>query len=323
MRALMTAVVALSLAGPALAGAPKKVLCSTFPIYQITRSVAQGYAGVSVELMLPAGLGCPHDYVLTPQDMKKISTADALVINGLGMEEFLGAPLRDANAKLVVIDTSKGIEGALGGDDDHHHHHDHGQKKEAPKAEADHKEHGHHHDHDHGPNPHLFSSPRMAARLAMNAAAGLSKLDPEGAAAFFRNATAEAERLNKLADEFEALGKRLKNKRIVTQHSVFDYLARDMGLEVVATVRGGHAGEEPSAAEVIEVIKTIREKKAGAVFLEPQYPGRIGQTIAREAGVPAALLDPVASGPADAPLDYYETVMRRNLETLAKTLGVK
>jgi len=320
MRALMTAVVAVSLAGPALAGAPKKVLCSMFPIYQITRNVAQGYGGLTVDLMLPAGLGCPHDYVLTPQDMKKITTADALVINGLGMEDFLGAPLRDANLKLVVIDTSKGVDGVLAGDADDH---DSGHKKEGKKAEADHREHGHHHDHDHGPNPHLFSSPRMAARIAMNVAAGLSKLDPDGAAVFFRNAAAHAEKMNRLAGEFGALGKRLRNKRIVTQHGVFDYLARDMGLEVVATVRGGHEGEEPSAAEVIEIIKTIREKKAGAVFLEPQYPGRIGETIAREAGVPAALLDPAASGPAGAPLDYYETVMRRNLETLAKTLGVE
>ena len=42
--------------------------------------------------------------------------------------------------------------------------------------------------------------------------------------------------------------------------------------------------------------------------------------IAREAGVPVAALDPVASGPDDAPSDYYFKTMRANLDALAATL---
>ena len=86
-------------------------------------------------------------------------------------------------------------------------------------------------------NPHLFASPRQAARIALNVAAGLSKADPEGAGVYFRNAQAYADRLNALADEMAALGRTLKNNRIVEPHGVFDYLARDMGLEVVAVLR--------------------------------------------------------------------------------------
>ena len=36
-----------------------RVLCTTFPIYQITRNVAQGRSAVHVDLMVPAQLGCP------------------------------------------------------------------------------------------------------------------------------------------------------------------------------------------------------------------------------------------------------------------------
>jgi zinc/manganese transport system substrate-binding protein/zinc transport system substrate-binding protein len=53
---------------------------------------------------------------------------------------------------------------------------------------------------------------------------------------------------------------------------------------------------------------------------EPQYPPRLGQTIAREAGIGAGSLDPVASGPDDAPLDYYERTMRGNVAALRKAL---
>ncbi len=86
-----------------------KVLASTFPIYQITRNITAGASGIEVDLMIPAQMGCPHDYALTPQDMRKLAKADMLIINGQGMEEFLGAPLQKANPALKIIDSSQGI----------------------------------------------------------------------------------------------------------------------------------------------------------------------------------------------------------------------
>lgn len=275
-------------------GKPLMVLCTTFPMYQFTRNIAQGHAGVQVELLLPAQLGCPHDYVVTPQDMRKLARADVLVVNGLGLEEFLGAPLKRANPRLRVIESAQGITAIL--------------RYGAGAAPA----------HDRGDNPHLFVSPRMAALLVRNIAEALQRIDPAGAGLYERNASAYAARLNQLADECVVVGRRLASNRIVTQHGAFDYLARDMGLTVVAVV-SEHA--EPSAAQILELVRTIRRTKAGAVFTEPQYPVRIGQTIAREAGIRAAELDPAATGPADAGLDYYETIMRRNLATLEQTLG--
>jgi ABC-type Zn uptake system ZnuABC Zn-binding protein ZnuA len=288
------------------------VLCTTFPIYQITQNITQGRNTVNVALMVPSQLGCPHDYALTPQDMQKLSMADVLIVNGLGMEEFLGAPVEKANPKLKVADSSSGIKEILQFTEEKYEYGRH------DADEHDHDQNNHHA----GANPHLFASPRMAAKLAMNIAEALSRLDPAGTDTYLKNARLYADKLNKLADDFAALGKRLRNNRIVTQHGVFDYLARDMGLEVVAVVQA-HAGQEPSASEMLEIVRTIKEKQAGAIFTEPQYPEKIGKTIAREAGIPWANLDPAATGPENAPLDYYETVMRKNLKTLGQTLGTK
>jgi len=279
---------------------PLTALCTTFPIYQITRNVTVGTTTLKVELMLPAQVGCPHDYALTPQDMQKVSRADALIINGLGLEEFLGAPIRKANPRIRIIDSSDGIRNLL---------------RYTQESESG-------HDHHAGYNPHLFASPRMAAKLALAVAQGLKRLDPAGAALYDRNAALYAARLNALADEMQALGRMLANPRIVTQHGVFDYLARDIGLSVVAVVEA-HGGQEPSAAQTLAIVRAIRNTKAGAVFTEPQYPDDIARTIAREAGIPAAVLDPVASGPAQAGLDYYEKIMRRNMATLKVTLGTR
>lgn len=424
------------------AGKKKNVLVTTFPIYQIVRNVTQGCDDIDVELMLSSQMGCPHDYSLTPQDMKKLARADILVVNGLGMEEFLGAPVAKANPDIKIADSSAGIKDILQYSKEPGHGHEHGAHEEHPfewagafelnpgvyywsfaKVDGQYAEltmkmtyiksveaepienvessaeklfeqngkalekggmltsgelsllqfdnssnntkfeiriekagvyvfftehmpsefesgehffknsdggnvepvaqepehaHGHHHS---GTNPHLFASPRMAALIAMNIAAELSKADPEGAEIYFSNAQAYAAKMDKLAADMAELGKHLKNNRIVQPHGVFDYLARDMELEVVAVMQAH--GHEPSAAEMVELVKVIKEKQVGAVFTEPQYSEKVGKTISKETGVPVSMLDPVATGPDNAPLDYYEIKMRENMETLAATLGVK
>lgn len=309
--ALLTACAMGLPSSPSQAATPQlHILASTFPIYQITRNVTLGVEGIALELMIPAALGCPHDYVLTPQDMDKLAKADLLIINGLGMEEFLGSPLKKANQRLQVIDSSHGIHDILQLDEQQHREADDGA----------HRGHEEEHVHHAGANPHLFASPRMAAQLTKTISAALAAQLPTAAPALLANGQAYSRQLQQLADTMAKAGKELANNRIVTQHGIFDYLARDMGLEVVAVVQT-HAGQNPSASELLALVATIKAQKAGAIFTEPQYPEALGQTIARETGITAARLDPVANGPERAPLDYYEQVMRTNLNTLEQALG--
>lgn len=282
--------------------AQTRVLATTFPVYQIVRNVVRNVPGMEVQLMLPAQAGCPHDYALTPQDMGKLSQADVLVVNGLGMEAFLGSPSARSKKELRTVDASKGISGLLPYTDEETAHEGHE---------------GHHHG---GMNPHLFASPRMAAQMARSIAGQLADLDPGNAAAYWSNGENYARTLDALADEFAALGGKLKNNRIITQHGVFDYLARDMGLEVAAVIQADDT-QAPSASDMMKLVKAIRGRHVGAIFTEPQYPDKIAATLSRETGVATAKLDPVATGPAIAPLDYYEKNMRANLHTLESTLG--
>ena len=101
---------------------------------------------------------------------------------------------------------------------------------------------------------------------------------------------------------------------------VFDYLARDMGLDVAAVIQADDT-QAPSASDMMKLIKAIRGQQVGAIFTEPQYPDKVAATLSRETGVATAKLDPAATGPASAPLDYYENTMRANLHTLESTLG--
>jgi zinc/manganese transport system substrate-binding protein/zinc transport system substrate-binding protein len=336
------------------------VLCSFFPVYLFTKNVVGDTPNVSVSLMLPSEMGCPHDYDLKPQDVKRIAGADLFVVNGGGLEEFTELEVKKAIPRVVVVDSSKGIV-SLKPEDEHDHDHDHAHESKETKAhkhdhDHDHKEaHDHKHDHDHkdghdekdhdhahkdahkhdhgdhdhdhdhghdhgGVNPHFFTSPRAAAQQAINIGEALAKADPKNAEAYRKNAAAYSDRLKNLGSEFETLGKQIKNKKIVTMHEVFDYLAKDCGLEIVATIHSS-PGHDPSAGQLRKVIEQIKKSGAAAVFTEPQYSPQAGKTVAKDAGVPVHSLDPVASGPSSAGADYYEKTMRGNLEVLRQTLA--
>jgi ABC-type Zn uptake system ZnuABC Zn-binding protein ZnuA len=278
----------LAFAPSAGAADPLRVLTSFLPMEIFTRNVAGDVPDVTVVSMLPASLGCPHDYALTPGDMKKIASADLFVVNGFGMEEFLGEPVLRANPKIRIVETARAVLPIHGGNG-------HGDV-----------------------NPHTWVSPRNAILQVREIEKALSAARPVSAGLFRRNADAYISRLSALAEEFEAAAKTFRRRNIVTFHNVFDYLARDLGLTVVGEIETA-PGQEPSAGEIRNLSRTIRERKVPVVFSEPQYSPKLAEALAREAGVPVRVLDPVATGsPA---LTAYEDAMRRNLSTLKEALS--
>ena len=266
-----------------------RVLASFLPMYLFARNVAKDVPGISVDLMLPPSLGDPHDYALTPGDMRKIAASDLFIANGYGLEEFLGAPLRKANPRIRVIETAAAVRPLRAGRGGHG-----------------------------GINPHTWVSPRNAILQVRSVEKALSEASPGDAPAFRRNADAYIAKLSALAADYEAAAGKIRKRNIVTFHNVFDYLARDLGLNVVGQIEET-PGQEPSAGEIRKLIRTIRENSVAVVFSEPQYPKRLAEVVAAEAGVPTRVLDPVSTGPT-AP-DTYETVMRRNLQTILSALA--
>ena len=50
------------------------VAATTYPIWVLTREVLDG-TGIEAQLLTPPDAGCPHDYVLTANDLMKVSAA--------------------------------------------------------------------------------------------------------------------------------------------------------------------------------------------------------------------------------------------------------
>lgn len=291
--------------------APRKIYCTTYPMYLFARNVMKD-APQQPELLLPANLGCPHDYVVTPQELKRISGEGIyLIANGMGLDDAVCRMLQKANPSLRVFYAGGAsplkFDGAHG---------------EEEKDEAEHqcdagKEHvcPHHHEE----NAHLFASPKRAAELVHSLGEELAKRDPSNAALYRKNAAAYEKCLLALAREISEAVKMFRCKTIAVQHDVFELLAQDAGLQVSAVLQV-EPGTNPSASELIHLIDTIRKSKTGCIAAEPQYSADIAKTIGREAKVPVIQLDPVANGKLDVPLDHYETTMRANLSVMKKAL---
>ena len=304
-------------AASAAAGQGKlRILATTYPVYLLARNVVQSNPGARIDLLIPAQTGCPHDYALTPKDMQKLAQADVLLLNGLGLDDFMLKALPNAKPGLVVVDSSAGItplkeDNAHEDGDEDHDGHDHA-------ARHGHEESGHGHHHDHGGvNPHAFASPRLAAVMVKNMAQGLAKADPQNAASYESNASAYEKVLSGLSDRLAALGNKAPNKGLALMHDALSYMARDGGLEVVAVIQEDEDAQ-PSAGRLITVAKILREHKPALIASEPQYSDKAVQTLAREVGIPAAQLDSLASGPASPSLDHYEKTMNNNINILEK-----
>ncbi len=313
MKILLSLLLCLGLCVPlpsasAKAASERVFTATIFPVWLLLREVTHDVPGVETSLLLPAASGCPHDYAMTPADRRALFRADVLVINGLGLEGFLGNDSRTRSLlkpEAAIVDASHGVQSIL--PDDGHSH-----------------EHGGHDHHGCSGNPHIFAAPSTMADMARSIADQLSELDREHAALYKANGSRAAQRLEALAAECLRVGKRLNAHTVVTQNSALDYLARDLGLTVEAHIQP-HEGQEPSARDMLELVRLIRAKGVAALVLESGSPDRIGRTLAAETGIPRVMLDTASNGP-DAlshPLDWYETIMRDNLRALEQGLGTR
>jgi len=280
-----------------------RIVTTILPVTIFTLNVVGQTPGVRVEMLLPPNLGCPHDYDLTPGEMKRISRAEVIIANGLGLEEFLGKALKQANPRARMITATEGIAGLQDQESLH-------QPEKAKSASA--------HDHPHpegSMNGHAWVSPKQAALMVRNIAEGLALVDPGRAETYRANGKEYQRKLEKLFEEMKAVVGRSPNKKVLTVHNSFDYLARDIGWQVVGSIQS-RPGVEPSPRDMARLIRMIKKEGVTAIVTEPQYSDKTARTLSRETGTAILPLEPVATGRPAA--DTYERAMKANLEAMKK-----
>ena len=274
--ALATALLALFATGcAAQTNGQTTIVTSFYPMYVLTLNVTDGIDGVTVQNMAEQNVGCLHDYQLQTRDMVTLEGADALVINGGGMEQFMDKVLT-LRADLPVIDASEGI--AMFPSDETHDHDAHA-----------------HDEHDELYNAHVWLDPSRAIKQVQNIADGLAEADPAHAAAYQENAAGYIERLTALDDELKAQLAPFAGADIITFHEAFAYFADAYGLHVAGVI-ANEPGEEPSTRDIADTCDLVTTLGIRTLFVEPQYPQKAAETIARETGASIYTLDPCVSG---------------------------
>ena len=271
-----------------------QIAATTLPVWQFACRLTEG-TGLTVTRLVTESVSCLHDYTLTVDQMKAIEKADAVILSGAGLEEFLEEALDSASH---IIDSSEGIALLEGG---HHHHHE--------GEEPEHDEEAHHHETD----PHLWLSPTCAMAQAENICAGLSALYPEYQAIFEENLSALLTDLTALRDYGTEALSALSSREILTFHDGFAYLAEEFGIEIVEAIEE-ESGAEASARELIHLIGEVRHHDIGAIFVEENGSGSAAAIIAAETGAKCGTLHMAMSGD-----DYFEA-MYANIDALKEAL---
>lgn len=164
-------------------------------------------------------------------------------------------------------------------------------------------------------DPHVWLDPIRYARLVRRLGRELNR--PAGAGRL-------AADLRALDTEFRRGLADCRRRTFVTSHAAFGHLARRYRLEQIA-ITGLSPEAEPVPRTLGEVVEDVRETGATTVFVEPLVSRRLAATVAREADVETAVLDPL-EGLSDEQLEAgedYFSVMRTNLRSLRRALGCR
>ncbi|RXZ47179.1 metal ABC transporter substrate-binding protein [Agromyces binzhouensis] len=262
------------LAGCATPGASEsdgvRVVATTTQVADFAREVA----GESAEVtgLLQPGQSA-HSFDPSAAQLLALGEADALVVNGAGLESWIDDAVDASGFDGVLIDASTGIE-LEATEDDHDHDHD---------AEAD----GDGDDHGDG-NPHVWTDPVLAERMVANIADGLADvpgIDADAVAANADEYTARLDALDAWIDENVATVP-VEERLLVTNHDAFTYFLHAYDITFVGSVIPSFDDNaEPSAAEIDELVERIVATGVQAVFSEASISPKAAETIADEAGV--------------------------------------
>jgi len=285
-RLAFVAILAWSAAASAQTKPALKIGITLHPYYSWTRNVVGDLPGYEVRPILPGEIDA-GDYQPRPEDIKKLIDLDAIVINGIGHDDFIMPMLKaSGNTKIVIIRPNE----------------------LTPQI---------HSAHGNGVNSHTFISFTNAIQQTYAIQRALAALRPQDAAALQRNAADYARRLRLIKSKAAQQLAEAKITRVVTVHDGYGYLLQEFGLEVAGVVQPAH-GLTPSAAELRDMVKLLLKEKIRVVFSEETFPPPMLKVLKDEGGVKVYIITHIASGEYTA--DKFEREMQRNVDTMIRAL---
>jgi zinc/manganese transport system substrate-binding protein/manganese/iron transport system substrate-binding protein len=311
-----------------------KVVATTTQVGDFTQQI--GGDQISLTTLLTPGSSA-HAFDPTPADMIALGEADVLVINGMGLETFLDSAIETSGFTGSIVDASEHLvsEGLIektaredhDGDHDDKHDDDHGHSDEDDHTDGDH---GHDDDHGHSHadgNPHIWTSPVLAAEMVHSIAEGLSAVDPDRAEYFEANAEAYELQLEALNDWIaENMAQVPETERLfVSGHNGLEYYLDDYGIAYIGSVLPSFEDNaEPSVAEINQLVTDMKAAGVKAIFVESSINPKMAAIIAEQTGAELISENVIYVDSLGAPGTGAETYIQatiQNTRTLLSAWG--
>ena len=216
-----------------------------------------------VKVLIPPNAS-PATYSLKPSDLKKIKEASYYFTIGVPFEKANISRIKSINPKLHLIDTTKYIR--LYPMQAHEHHHNH-------------------------LDPHIWLAPNLVVQIARAMLDTLLQIDPANKQSYLSNYQDFAKEVIEFDTKLYAKLAQVQHKAFLVFHPSFGYFARSYNLKQIAIEQ---EGKEPKIKELLELLKRAQKEGIKKIIIEPQFPKRSAQLIAKKLGASIVVIDPLA-----------------------------
>ena len=281
---------------PAASNSSYRVVATTSVFADLAR-LALGDT-VQIDSIVPAGIDV-HTFEPAPSDAAKIAAADLILMNGLGLDDWVGSLIEAAQqSDTNVVRLGEGLDTV-------------GTWSYLASPEGD---------PEHAYDPHVWLDPAGAELYVQRIAERVSQEQPELASAITATSANGIDQIRTLDVEVSAMFAAIPaaDRKIVTFHDAFGYYARAYDITIVG-VAIASPGQDPSAREIAALIDAIRASGVTTVFSEVQFPSKVLTSIAAETGA-TVLADLYSDALGKAPGDTYLGAMRANATAIAASM---
>ena len=273
-------------------------------------------ASADVVVVMPPGAS-PHEFQPSPKQVAAIRSADAIVLNGGGLEEGLIDVVEDAEAAGTPTFEAAAASGVTADE--------HGEEEDGHALDATGEDdRGDDHDSEH--DAHFFTSP-AAMQTVVEALIDFLAEEVEGI---------DERRLRESGasylDELDALDEEVEDtlaavpeqhRVLITNHDVLSAFAARYGFEVRGTIiPGASTTGAADASTLARLAEVIRAAQVPAIFVDVSSSDRVAHAIATEAGdVEVVQLYTEALGDEGSEAATYVAMVRTNAGRIADALG--
>jgi zinc transport system substrate-binding protein len=256
------------------------VVSSIFPIDEFVKKV--GGDMIESSLIIPAGIE-PHDFDPTISQIQTINSANVLVYNGLGIENWLTKI--DLTHK---IDASNGLNASY---------------FDKRNMTLD---------------PHVWLDPLLAKKQVEKIRDGLTLIDPSNKEAYNSNSKSFLAELDKLDKTIKTQLESCKKKDFISFHNSFSYFAKRYGLTQHSISQSGPEAEV-TPARLAEIINVAKNLKLDVIYseelMDPRYALVISQELPNGKVLVLSPIEGLTKNEQDSGIRYIDK-MHENIRNL-------